>query len=145
MTITDQFREKPVLQLAVCKAEHVLLCRGTGDGTQVGAGGAVRGQARQPDGEHPDVVLLGFSGGPHSAGATRVVAAVRQQQRHPQAAGRRLTAEHLRGVGEGVGRVGAVADEGHGGNSALEDVQVLPVPEVVLHLHSAAVLQRCQA
>lgn len=140
-TLTDQLVEESVIQMAVGEAEDVLLRGGAGNGSQCCTHGTVPGQARQPDGEHPDVVLFGLSGRRHCAGAAWVVGPVCHQQRNPQAAGGRLAAEHLGGVANGVGRVGAVADEGHGGHTALEDVQVLPVPEVVLHQHSAAVLQ----
>lgn len=78
-------------------------------------------------------MLFGLSSGHHSAGAAWVVISDRHQQCHPQAAGGGLAAEHLGGVGDGVRGVGAMADEGHGGHPALEDVQVLPVSEVVLH------------
>lgn len=142
---TDQFTEESLIELSVSEAQDMLLRGGAGNGAQLRSHGTILGQAGQPDGEHPDVVLFGLSSSCHRTGAARVVCPIDQQQRHPQAAGRRLTAEHLGGIGDGVGCVGAMANEGHGSNTALEDVQVLPVSEVVLHRNGAAVLKSGQA
>lgn len=121
------------MELAVTEAEHMLLWGGAGDGSQPCSHGAWFGRSRQQDGEHSDVVLFGLCSRRHGAGAAWVVASVRHQQRHPEAVGGCLLLKHIGGIGDGIGGVGAMANITHQANPTLEDIQVLPVSEVVLY------------
>lgn len=142
LLFTDQLSEKPLVQLSVVKAEKVLLWRRAGDGPHLGVTLPV---SRQTNDVHSYVVVFGVCGSSDGARAAWVIHSVRQQQGDTHTAARRLLIKELRGVRDGVGQICAVTDVGHGRHTALEDIQILPVAEVVLHGDGAAVLQCCQA
>lgn len=133
--------EQPLFQIWILETMNELPSRWAGDGSQFGVVLTLSGDVRQSQGKELDGVIFGLCGRCDHVGVPRMVDPVGHQHCDPDAIVRRLLHNHLRGVGDGVGGVGAVANVVHGVEAVVKGIQVLPGQEAMLDAHIAAVLE----
>lgn len=138
---THYLPEQPLLQIWILETLNELASRWAGDGSQFGVVLTLPGNVRQSQGKELDGVIFGLCGRCDHVGVSRMVDPVGHQHCDPDAVVRRLLHKHLRGVGDGIGGVGALANVVHGVEAVVKGIQVLPGQEAMLDAHVAAVLE----
>lgn len=142
---THHLFEQFFTQLNIQKTVDELLSWCTGHGPELGLVLILLSNVRQAHCEELNAVIFSLSCSRNHVWVSRMVHAICHQQDQPYTVGWGLMHEHLRGVCDGVGRVGSVANVAHGVHTAVERVQVFPGGESLLHRHVAAVLKRGQS